>query len=80
MKLKQVQAQIAAFTGDRKTAARKAKVFDENCCVPLSRVTTIELSFGHCTDIDGTRHENRDTLHFHYTTLDGEKYWFSILD
>ena len=65
MKRKQLQAQIAAFTGDWKTAARKAKVFDENCCVPLSRVATIELSFGHCTHIDGTRHENRDTLHFH---------------
>lgn len=80
MTRKQIQQQIASFTGDWKTAARKAKVFDENCCVPLSQVKNIELSFGHCTHPDGTRQETRDTLHFHYTTRDGEKYWFSILD
>lgn len=81
MKRKQVQAQIAAFTGDWKTAARKAKVFDENCCVPLSQVKNIDLAFGKYND--GTMHyygENRNTLHFTYYTWDGERYCFSILD
>lgn len=81
MTRKQIQAQIAAFTGDWKTAERKAKVFDENCCVPLSQVTNIELSFGKYGDSHGNYYgENRNTLHFHYTTWDGEKYRFSILD
>ena len=79
MTRKQIQQQIASFTGDWKTAARKAKVFDENCCVPLSQVTNIELSFGHCTR-NGIRQETHDTLQFHYTTRDKEKYRFSILD
>lgn len=81
MTRKQIQQQIASFTGDWKTAARKAKVFDENCCVPLSQVKNIELSFGKYGDGHGNYHgENRDTLHFHYTTWGGEKYRFSILD
>ncbi len=53
MTRKQIQAQIAAFTGDWKTAARKAKVFDENCCVPLSQVKSIELAFGKYGDSHG---------------------------
>ena len=81
MTRKQIQAQIAAFTGDWKTAARKAKVFDENCCVPLSQVKSIELAFGKYNDGSMNYYgENRNTLHFLYTTWDGEKYRFSILD
>ena len=81
MTRKQIQQQISAFTGDWKTAARKAKVFDENCYVPLSQVKNIELSFGKYGDGHGNYYgENRNTLHFHYTTRDEEKYWFSILD
>lgn len=81
MTRKQIQQQIAAFTGDWKTAARKAKVFDENCCVPLSQVTNIELSFGKYNDGSMNYYgENRETLHFTYTTKDNERFHFSILD
>jgi hypothetical protein len=80
MKLKQIQQQIASFTGDWKTAARKAKTFDENCCVPLSQVKSIELSFGKYSRGLEYYGENRDTLHFIYTISDGTKYQFSILD
>ena len=81
MTLKQIYNQIAAFTGDWKSAMRKAKTFDHNCCVPLAQVTEIKLAFGKYND--GSKHyygENRDTLHFRYTIKTGEKYNFSILD
>ena len=81
MTRKQVYQQIAAFTGDWKSARRKADVFDGNCCVPLAQVTSIDLSFGKYGDGSGHYYgENRDTLHFRYTIKTGEKFNFSILD
>lgn len=78
MKLKQVYRQIASFTGDWKDAMRKAKVFDENCLVPLGDVEPISLSYGHFSY--GNHEENRDTLNFLYTDKEGYKYHFCIMD
>lgn len=79
MTRKQIQQQITAFTGDWKSAREKAKIFDDNCCVPLTQVVSIKLSFGKRTDADGSVHEDRDALYFRYLTKSGEGYVFSIL-
>ena len=78
MKRIQIQRQIASFTGDWKNAERKAEIFDANCLVPLSQVTSITLSYGRFSY--GDHAIDKDTLYFHYTTKDGEKLTFSICD
>jgi hypothetical protein len=80
MTRKQIYNQIAAFTGDWKSARRKAEIFDHNCLVVLAQVKNLKLSFGRRLNDADHYIEDRDTLHFRYTTKQGEEYHFSILD
>ena len=80
MTIHQVCDQIAEFTGDKRTEAmRKAKLFRQNCCVPLKQVTGIRLMLG-CKKVGNLSVYNHDTLHFVYSDSDGDKHQFSILD
>lgn len=81
MTRKQIYNQIATFTGDWKSARRKAEIFDHNCCVTLAQVTDITLAFGKYCDGHGNYYgENRDTLNFKYTDRDGDRHHFAIMD
>jgi hypothetical protein len=82
MNQRQIASQIAAFKGcSTEEARQKAKTFAKHCAVPLSKVNFINLSFGMYSDSQMHYYgENRDTLHFVYTTTDKERYNFSILD
>lgn len=81
MTRKQIYQQIAAFTGDWKSARRKAEIFDVNCRVELAQVTDIALSFGKYYDGHGNYYgENRDTLNFDYRDTDGDRHHFAIMD
>ena len=77
MTRKQIQIQIAQFTGDWKDAPRKAKIFAENIYIP--DVKSISLSYGYKT-LHGERVVNHDTLNFFYTWKDGTRDHFGILD
>jgi len=81
MTIQEVCDQIADFTGDKKTEAmRKAKIFRRNCCVPLTKVVEIRLSFGKREDHDGSVTELPDYLCFRYKDSDGDGHVFSILE
>lgn len=85
MTLKEVRDIIAEFTGDKKSEAmRKAKIFREHCCVPLTCVVSIRLSFGKYSRSENNEivyyGENRDTLHFEYTDREGYRNQFSIIE
>ena len=81
MTIQYICDRIAEFTGYRKKEAmRKAKVFRKNCCVPLTEIKDLRLSFGRTEHKDGAATENRDTLHFYYKDSDGDSHQFSILD
>ena len=81
MTRKQIYNQIAAFTGDWKSARRKAEIFEHHCCVTLAQVAGICLSFGKFSDEHGNYYgENRDTLNFDYTEADGCRHHFAIID
>lgn len=81
MTLKEIRDEIQAFKDCSYTeATEKAKIFSKNCCVPLTWVIRIRLSFGMSEHEDGTRTENRDTLNFVYYDRDGDRHTFSILD
>ena len=81
MTRKQIYNQIAAFTGDWKSARRKVKIFERHCCVTLAQVTCICLSFGKFSDGHGNYYgENRGTLNFDYTEADGYRHHFAIID
>ena len=81
MKRTQLYKQIATFTRDIGRSKRAVKIFDANCAVPLSQVTSVSLSYGKYND--GTMHyygENKDTLHFKYEDTRGNNFHFSILE
>lgn len=82
MTRRQIELQIAAFKGcSMEEARQKAKIFADNCAVPIGKVNFINLSFGMYSDNQMHYYgQNRDTLHFVYTTTGKEKYNFSILD
>lgn len=81
MTLKEIRDEIAAFKDCSYTeATKKAQIFSKNCCVPLTWVVSIRLSFGVCEHEDGTKTENRDTLNFVYYDREGDRHQFSILD
>lgn len=82
MTIQYICDRIAEFTGDKKKEAmRKAKSFRANCCVPLTEIKELRLSFGKYSDGHGNYYgENRDTLHFYYKDSDGDSHQFSILD
>jgi len=82
MTQRQIALQIAAFKGcSMEEARQKAKTFAENCAVSLGKVNFINLSFGMYSDSQMHYYgENRDTLHFVYTTTDKERWNFSILE
>ncbi len=82
MTIQYICDRIAEFTGDKKSEAmRKAKIFRKNCCVPLTEIKELHLSFGKYIDRYGNDYgENRDTLHFYYKDSDGQEHVFSILE
>lgn len=81
MTRKQVFQQIAAFTGDWKSARRKVEIFNQNCCVTMAQITSISLSFGKFYDGHGNYYgENRDTLNFDYRDSEGDYHHFAIID
>lgn len=81
MTLKAIKNQIAAFTGDWKNAKNKARVFDDNCLIPLSDVTGVNLSFGKFSDGHCNYYgENKTVLNFDYTDKLKNRYHFAIYD
>ena len=81
MTLKEIRDEIAAFKDCSFTeATKKAETFRQNCCVPLTWVVGIRLSFGHQTDEHGNKTENRDTLNFVYYDREGDRHTFSIIE
>ena len=82
MTLKEIRNEIAAFKDCSLTeATKKAETFRQNCCVPLTWVVRIRLSFGKFSDKHGNYYgENRDTLHFEYTDREGDRHQFSIIE
>lgn len=85
MSLKEIRDQIADFKScSLKEATQNAQTFRANCCVPLTQVVDIRLSFGkYSRTKDGKVEyygENRDVLNFVYYDRDGERHNFSIID
>ena len=85
MTLKEVRDEIAAFKDCSFTeATKKAETFRQNCCVPLTWIVSVRLSFGkYSRTKDGKVEyygENRDVLNFVYYDRDGERHNFSIID
>lgn len=85
MTLKEIRDEIAAFKDCSFTEAiKKAETFRQNCCVPLTWVVGIRLSFGKYSRTENGETvyygENRDTLHIEYTDREGDRHQFSILD
>lgn len=81
MTIRELSNQIAAFTGDKKSEAmRKARIFRHNCCVSLTKVTDVRLSYGKRTMNDGTERVDRGTLNFRYRDNDGDGHFFSIIE
>jgi len=85
MTLKEIRDEIAAFKDCSFTeATKKAETFRQNCCVPLTWVVSIRLSFGKYSRTENGEvvyyGENRDTLHIEYTDREGDRHQFSILD
>ena len=80
MTQEQLYRQIADFTGDKKDARRKAKIFAENCRVYMREVIEVKLSFGRYSD--GLKYfgENRDTLNFDYIDNEGDSHHFAIIE
>lgn len=83
MTLKEIRDEIAAFTGDKKgEAMRKAKIFAHH--ISISHVCRIRLSFGQYSKVENGKTvyygENRNTLHFQWTDLDGDRDQFSIIE
>jgi hypothetical protein len=83
MTLKEIRDEIAAFTGDKKgEAMRKAKIFAHH--ISISHVCRIRLSFGQYSKVENGKvvyyGENRNTLHFQWTDLDGDRDQFSIIE
>ena len=62
-------------------AHRSVTIFSENSLVPFKELKAITFSYGKYSDEHGNYYgENRDTLNIDYTTIDGEKYHFAIMD
>ena len=85
MTLKEIRDEIAAFKDCSFTeATKKAETFRQNCCVPLTWVVSIRLSFGKYSRTENGEvvyyGENRDTLHFEYTDREGDRHQFSIIE
>lgn len=85
MTLKEIRDEIAEFTGSSLTdATRRAQTFIKNCCVPLTWVVSIRLSFGKYSKAENNEvvyyGENRDTLNFDYTDREGDRHHFAIID
>jgi len=85
MTLKEIRDEIAAFKDCSFTeATKKAETFRQNCCVPLTWVVRIRLSFGQYSKVENGKTvyygENRDTLHIEYTDRDGDRHQFSIIE
>ena len=85
MTRKQIYAQIATFLGKDWGKAREfEKIFYDNCCMPPSQITNLQLAFGKYSRCEGNEviyyGENRNTLHFTYTGEKAcDKFCFSIL-
>ncbi len=85
MTLKEIRDEIAAFKDCSFTeATKKAETFRQNCCVPLTWVVSIRLSFGKYSRTENGEviyyGENRDTLHIEYTDREGDRHQFSIIE
>ena len=85
MTLKEIRDEIAAFKDCSFTeATKKAETFRQNCCVPLTWVVGIRLSFGKYSRTENGEvvyyGENRDTLHIEYTDREGDRHQFSIIE
>jgi hypothetical protein len=85
MTLKEIRDEIAAFKDCSFTeATKKAETFRQNCCVPLTWVVSIRLSFGKYSRTENGETvyygENRDTLHIEYTDREGDRHQFSIIE
>jgi len=85
MTLKEIRDEIAAFKDCSFTeATKKAETFRQNCCVPLTWVVSIRLSFGKYSRTENGEvvyyGENRDTLHIEYTDREGDCHQFSIIE
>ena len=85
MTLKEIRDEIAAFKDCSFTeATKKAETFRQNCCVPLTWVVSIRLSFGKYRRTENGEvvyyGENRDTLHIEYTDREGDRHQFSIIE
>ena len=85
MTLKEIRDEIVAFKDCSFTeATKKAETFRQNCCVPLTWVVNIRLSFGKYSRTENGEvvyyGENRDTLHIEYTDREGDRHQFSIIE
>ena len=85
MTLKEIRDEIAAFKDCSFTeATKKAETFRQNCCVPLTWIVSIRLSFGKYSRTENGEvvyyGENRDTLHIEYTDREGDIHHFSIIE
>lgn len=84
MTLQELSDQIREFTGDtRGEAKRKAKIFADH--ISLRHVSEIvRISYGQYSRTENGEvvyyGENRDTLHFRWTDLDGDSDTFSIIE
>lgn len=84
MTIQMVCDRIAGYTGDcKKEAMRKARLFRHNCCVPLTQVEDIRLSFGRRVRQDGSVCQtltDPGTLHFRYRDSENLLHSFSIIE
>jgi hypothetical protein len=85
MTLKEIRDEIAAFKDCSFTeATKKVETFRLNCCVPLTWIVSIRLSFGKYSRTENGEvvyyGENRDTLHIEYTDREGDRHQFSIIE
>ena len=81
MTQKQLYNQIAAFTGDWKSAKEQMKIFIYNALVPIRCIESLSLSFGKFCDVHGNYYgENRDTINFDYTDNEGDRMHFAIMN
>lgn len=84
MTLNELRDKIAAFTGDKKREAmRKAKIFASH--ISLRHVSDVEIiGYGKYSRTENGEvvyyGENRDTLHFRWTDLEGDSDQFSIIE